>query len=730
MSNRFNLAPSPLYRRLGPGPALTLALPSGALRVEPGDWIDQTLVQRLDKAGRARLGPTMSAPHVERETGARPEQGQHHVRAGKRASTVPEAAAPNVGVYLVDVEGEAAEQLAKRVRATAHVPVLIAWGPSGWDALRECDISVEVRPGDRLGTGWLAASIQETYDEGALAGGGMLQVWLEAGRPVEAHRAAIAAKLDGAPEGLPVLLVEEGTWLDQNSADRLAFLLAESKATAVLPAHNLGEPYSLPSPGETGSPWPRLPGGKHPRDIADALLADGAPPVPGRPERPGAVLLRRDVAERLARGEAVELDPAICMTAFCWRSADTSGPLTALLGPPAPQAWPWAPVVDRARRAVAASKPRGLPVALYTSNVGPWGGVAVLFRLADELQHLGVAAAVVHHNTTEHRLRSMTSPLKVRNPNALITDWPGETGWREGILVASHWGSGRGVQEIVARHPGVIPTSFLQDREDLFEDESGRPAGMSKFGEYLRIGRGVSVARWILDSAAGELGLKPEGYQVIQPGVDCEVFRPAPQRASGGPIRIVAMWRPQTAIRRGIGRLRATYEALHRRFGARVSLEVFGWNAPSGPGRAPDFVRHHGHLSQLEVAALMAQADIVVEPSDFQGYGLPGLEAMACGAALVSTACRGVDEYAVDGQNALVVPHDGLAEAVARVVDDDELRQRLQAAGPETALRFNWPLVAARWVLYLRDLWISAGGAEVHRDALDRAEDRARGVLG
>ena len=723
MSNRFNLIPPALYRRLGPGPALVLDMPTGPLQVEPGDWIDQTIVQRLDKAARARLGPTTSAQHVERATGVRPEQGQHHVRAARALAAAPSV--PGIGVYIAEFKGEAAERIAKEAQASAHVPVLIAWGPNGMDALRECSQVVTVTPGDLLGTGWLAEKLRQARD---LLDPGMGLRVLRLGAGTRAELLAdLQEFLTAWPSADYILAVDEDA--EVCNGEEMAILAGQGPPRLIFPAHNLGEPCSLPSPGEDGPPWPRLPGGKHPEDIAAGLLADNAPPVAGRPTKPGAVLLRRDVAEKLAHGEAVELDSAICMTAFCWRPYDRSGPVAELVGAVGETA-ARAPVVDRARRAAAASKPRGLPVALYSSNIGPWGGVGVLFRLADELQRLGISAAVVHHSTTPHHYRPMTSPLKVRNASALVTDWPGEVSWREGVLVGSHWGSGRGVQEIVARHPGVIPTSFLQDREDLFEDESGRPAGMSKYREYLQIGRGVSVARWIIDSAATELGLKPEGYQVIQPGIDCRVFHPvAGARKAGGPIRIVAMWRPQTAIRRGIARLRATFEALHRRFGSRVSLEVFGWNAPSGPGRAPDFVRHHGHLGPEGVAALMAQADVVVEPSDYQGLGLPGLEAMACGAALVSTACLGVAEYAVDGDNALVVPHDGLAEAVARVVEDGELRQRLQDAGPETARRFDWPLVGARWALYLRDLWEQAGGAEVHRASIERAADRARGGL-
>jgi glycosyltransferase involved in cell wall biosynthesis len=71
---------------------------------------------------------------------------------------------------------------------------------------------------------------------------------------------------------------------------------------------------------------------------------------------------------------------------------------------------------------------------------------------------------------------------------------------------------------------------------------------------------------------------------------------------------------------------------------------------------------------------------------------LPPLEAMACGCAVVSTACGGVEDYAENGVNCLLVPPGdpaSLATAMWRACTDDHLRQRLARHGAITAQRFE-----------------------------------------
>jgi glycosyltransferase involved in cell wall biosynthesis len=96
---------------------------------------------------------------------------------------------------------------------------------------------------------------------------------------------------------------------------------------------------------------------------------------------------------------------------------------------------------------------------------------------------------------------------------------------------------------------------------------------------------------------------------------------------------------------------------------------------------------------RADVPRLLANSDVFVLSSRREGHPFALLEAMACGCAAVATRCGGVDETIADGATGLVVGVDdvpGLAGAIARLVDEPTLRQRLaEAAGRDVRARFD-----------------------------------------
>jgi glycosyltransferase involved in cell wall biosynthesis len=88
------------------------------------------------------------------------------------------------------------------------------------------------------------------------------------------------------------------------------------------------------------------------------------------------------------------------------------------------------------------------------------------------------------------------------------------------------------------------------------------------------------------------------------------------------------------------------------------------------------------------LAKLYSSADVFIFTSYKESFGLPPLEAMACGTPIVTTDCGGIRDYAVDGYNALIVPPGdpkAVADAVLKMLRDDKLRERLVEHGIETA---------------------------------------------
>src|SRR5262249_31314139 len=102
-------------------------------------------------------------------------------------------------------------------------------------------------------------------------------------------------------------------------------------------------------------------------------------------------------------------------------------------------------------------------------------------------------------------------------------------------------------------------------------------------------------------------------------------------------------------------------------------------------------VQRPGYLADDALTALFRQAVAVVYPSLEEGFGLPALEALACGTPLVSTRGSAVEELAGDAA-VLVTPGDvdALADAIAAVVTNGELRARLRADGLARAATFTW----------------------------------------
>ncbi len=98
-----------------------------------------------------------------------------------------------------------------------------------------------------------------------------------------------------------------------------------------------------------------------------------------------------------------------------------------------------------------------------------------------------------------------------------------------------------------------------------------------------------------------------------------------------------------------------------------------------------------GWMADNVLPAFFRQAAVVAYPSLEEGFGLPALEALACGAALVTTTGSAMEDVVGDAA-ALVPPRDtdALAAAIARLCDDSEERARLQTAGPRRARDFTW----------------------------------------
>lgn len=92
------------------------------------------------------------------------------------------------------------------------------------------------------------------------------------------------------------------------------------------------------------------------------------------------------------------------------------------------------------------------------------------------------------------------------------------------------------------------------------------------------------------------------------------------------------------------------------------------------------------------------RSSLYLQPSTQEGFGLCAIEAMACGCALVTPANGGADDYAHDGETAVVCESDpdAMAEALHGLLRDDARRVRIATNGAEYVDRFRWSTGAAQ----------------------------------
>ncbi|MCS7287386.1 MAG: glycosyltransferase family 1 protein [Anaerolineae bacterium] len=111
-------------------------------------------------------------------------------------------------------------------------------------------------------------------------------------------------------------------------------------------------------------------------------------------------------------------------------------------------------------------------------------------------------------------------------------------------------------------------------------------------------------------------------------------------------------------------------------------------------------------ISEEELIGLYNSADVVVLPSLYEGFGLPALEAMACGTPVVASSVASLPEVVGDA-GLLVDPRDpqAIADAIDRVLSDPALAEELRRRGLERAKGFTWEKTAREaMAVYLRIL--------------------------
>jgi glycosyltransferase involved in cell wall biosynthesis len=339
---------------------------------------------------------------------------------------------------------------------------------------------------------------------------------------------------------------------------------------------------------------------------------------------------------------------------------------------------------------------RRFEVAFPLAGFNPSGGVRMLIHVANALAARGVAVAV----SVPGRAASPPIPLHpgvtllvrhsgggLRPRLAFLTGLPRAdvqvaTGYQTPVLIRLGAIMQRAKPHLVYLIQGDEPTSHIR--------YGARPAWVKAvLRAVARSGYRVPATRIAVSRFVAQRVGEDRVHRVIAPGIEPAFLRPLERRPPGDAlVQVGVLSHPAPAKGTDVA-----LDAFARlRDDARLRFVVFdGAHATASP---PFVERFSALVGARELArdidAFFSLCDIFVFPSRVEGFGLPPLEAMARGAAVVVSDCGGVREYVEPERNCLLVPP-GDAAAIAaaiRRLADPELRARLVRAGRETAERF------------------------------------------
>lgn len=338
-----------------------------------------------------------------------------------------------------------------------------------------------------------------------------------------------------------------------------------------------------------------------------------------------------------------------------------------------------------------------------------YGGIRVVFELANHLKSRGhqvriivpVVPVLVEH-TPRHLLRAAVNTVcRYRSIS--------EIGWfdlKAEVVTVPHLSLSRFVPDAdicvatwwkTAYHVADYPDSkgeghyFIQH----YETHAG-PTERVEQSYKLSLNR-IVTSSWLREEIES-LGVDVAG-QVLY-GVDFDQFYPkSDAREVEPPIRVGMMYsdRRWKGCYEGI----AAFDRVARDYD--VELVMFGRKQPD---RLPVGTEFHKDPDEEELRAIYSSMDVFMMPSLHEGFGMPPMEAMACGTACLVTDVGGVPDYTIPGETAVVVPPediDALTEELKQLVANPQAITDLANSGYEYIQKFTWEWAADQFESVLND---------------------------
>ncbi|UPG91123.1 glycosyltransferase family 4 protein [Luteibacter aegosomaticola] len=237
----------------------------------------------------------------------------------------------------------------------------------------------------------------------------------------------------------------------------------------------------------------------------------------------------------------------------------------------------------------------------------------------------------------------------------------------------------------------------------------------------------LAISEWVRKDAIERLGIDPSRIVTVGAGVDVQ-FQPSAAEAGycDGLDRPLGIDRPfilytgGTDSRKNVEKLFPAFAQLPQAMRERYQLVIAGSLddttrirldiAIRDAGLQPNEVRFTGFVADADLIRLYQTCDLFVFPSAREGFGLPPLEAMACGAPVIANNATSLPEV-IGNPAALFDAEDpaSLSDAMHRVLNDPAFAATLRESGRTRAGYFTWAKVAERALAAIEQAAIRQG---------------------
>ncbi len=263
---------------------------------------------------------------------------------------------------------------------------------------------------------------------------------------------------------------------------------------------------------------------------------------------------------------------------------------------------------------------------------------------------------------------------------------------------------------LVNQQPYVLCTDITPVQYDGMAAQYGHrpdtPGPVQRYKHWIntRIFRNAARllpwSNWTRSSLIADYGVSPDLIEVIPPGIDLDVWRPA-EKHNSGPIRILFVG--GDFYRKGGDLLLNAFKQLPA---GDVELHLVTRSAI--PDSGGTIIYSHMLPNSPELVRLYQECDIFVLPTHAEAFGIAAAEAAAAGLPVIATAVGGLTDVVLHGETGYLIPPGSTIELTARLaalMEDSTLRRQMgQAARIRAESQFNAKNNASRVIEILQEI--------------------------